>query len=150
MSDHLFTPRKPLKRYHPAVQALVFGFLVVILLVTSDQVSRQFGLRESQRIVDDVLGGFIAGLLSYLNNRKRQQFIAERLNTVALMNHHVRNALQVIRDAHYIQNKDKVAAMIEDAANRIDWALREVLPGGVKTYDEPWKRGTISHPQDGS
>ncbi len=33
MSDHLFTPRKPLKRYHPAVQALVFGFLVVILLL---------------------------------------------------------------------------------------------------------------------
>ncbi len=66
------------------------------------------------------------------------------------MNHHVRNALQVIRDAHYIQNKDKVAAMIEDAANRIDWALREVLPGGVKTHDELWKRGTISHPQDGS
>jgi len=136
------TVRKLIATSRPAAQAAFFGLLVMILLIVSDELSRHFGLGESQRVVDDALGGIIAGLTSYFDARRRMRFVAERLNTVGLMNHHVRNALQVIRDAHYLQNKENVAAMIEDAVTRIDWALREVLPGGVSTYDERWKNGS--------
>ena len=44
----------------PAVQALLFGLLVALLLLVSDQVSMRLGLRESQRIVDDILGGALS------------------------------------------------------------------------------------------
>jgi hydrogenase-4 membrane subunit HyfE len=55
---------------------------------------------------------------------------------------HVRNALQVIRDARYVQPENqKLAEIVEDAVTRIDWALREILPGRITTHDnEGWKQ----------
>ncbi len=141
------TRGNPVNLSRPATQAVLFGLLVIVLLTISDELSRHFGLGNLQRFVDDTFGGIIAGLTLYFYARRRLQFVAERLKTVALMNHHVRNALQVIRDAHYIKNKENVAAMIEDAVNRIDWALREVLPGAVTTCDEFWKKGSKSGSQ---
>ena len=45
------------------------------------------------------------------------------------MNHHVRNALQVILCSRiYVEHEQQVKAIAE-AAKRIEWALREVLPG---------------------
>jgi len=149
MNDDLSTVRKLTMKNYPAVQAVLFGLLVMVLLIASDQLSMHFGVRESQRVVDDAFGGMIAGLTLYLNARRRLQFIAERLKTVALMNHHVRNALQVIRDAHYIQNSENVAALIEDAVTRIDWALREVLPGAITTETEFWNRDSNSQSRAG-
>jgi hypothetical protein len=53
------------------------------------------------------------------------------MKTIAELNHHIRNALQVIKflggqkraglDAMQLQ-------LINDSADRIEWALREVLP----------------------
>jgi len=52
------------------------------------------------------------------------------MKTIAELNHHIRNALQVIKflggqrsglDAVQLQ-------LINDSADRIEWALREVLP----------------------
>lgn len=134
--------RKLAETSRPSLQAILFGCLVAILLVISDQLSIHLGLREAQRIVDDILGGIIAGLIVLGYARLRMQFVAERLNTIALMNHHVRNALQVIRDARYVQPENqKLAEIVEDAVTRIDWALREILPGRITTHDEEgWKQ----------
>jgi hypothetical protein len=45
------------------------------------------------------------------------------------MNHHIRNALQVI--VYPSPSAEEAAQRIGDAIARIDWALREVLPGGA-------------------
>jgi hypothetical protein len=58
-----------------------------------------FGLRKSQRILADVLGATIAGLLFYRYELNRRKHLNQKLKTIELMNHHVRNALQVIVDS---------------------------------------------------
>jgi len=113
----------------PLPQAIVWGTTVLIFLGIADQLSMFYGLRESQRVVDDLFGGFIAGMLVYWYERGRSRYITEKLKTIELMNHHVRNALQVITYSTYVEAQARPINEIRDAVNRIDWALREILPG---------------------
>ena len=48
---------------------------------------------------------------------------------IRMMNHHVRNSLQVISFATSVPQQEEVARKVRDAVERIEWALREVLPG---------------------
>ena len=131
-----FAGRRLAKLNPPVVQALLFGVFTATLLILLDQLSLRFGLSESQRIVDDLAGGLIAGLAVFAYARVRTSYIEERLKTVELMNHHIRNALQVIRYASYLQPENQQVEQVEDAIERIDWALREILTGRVTTYDK--------------
>ena len=54
------------------------------------------------------LTGIVAGFLFYSlsnNERQRRQLVQERLRTIAEMNHHIRNALQVITYATAAENQ---------------------------------------------
>jgi hypothetical protein len=46
------------------------------------------------------------------------------------MNHHIRNALQVVTFYARSPDNSEAIAMINDAIHRIEWALQEVLPRG--------------------
>jgi len=109
------------------------GFFVFALLLLVYQLSAHFGLAGWQLIWDDFLGGVLVGVLLYLYERLRDRYLAERLHTIALMNHHVRNALQAIKYARY--SKDDVR-VIEQAVARIEWALREILPANLPRIDK--------------
>jgi hypothetical protein len=85
-------------------------------------------------IVSNALTGIVAGLLFYSltnNERQRRHLVSERLRTIADMNHHIRNALQVITYASAAKNQNDSVDMIRSSVERIEWALREVLPGHV-------------------
>jgi hypothetical protein len=108
------------------------GLLFVVvsaLLITADQLSVRFGLVESRRIVDDLLGGLIAGSLFNLYERQKLRRFSEHLHLVELMNHHVRNALQPLMFVTYGSEGKAQTKVVEECVRRIDWALREVLPG---------------------
>jgi len=45
------------------------------------------------------------------------------------MNHHVRNSLQVISFASSMPEPEELRNKVREAVERIEWALREVLPG---------------------
>lgn len=79
--------------------------------------------------VDNVLVGTVAGLAMLLYERQRRRDLRQKAETIRLMNHHVRNALQVIYAASYSLNTEKDTARVCDAVRRIEWALCEVLPG---------------------
>jgi hypothetical protein len=126
--------------FRPGVRAVLYGLLVFAFLVLTDQLSLHYGLRESERVLDDFSGAAIAGLLIYRNEYRRAKYLQERLKTIELMNHHVRNALQVIVDSLYIQGHSEQLEEIRDSVKRIDWALREILPGRVlDQYHAPEK-----------
>lgn len=126
--------------FRPGAQALVSGLVVLVFLIFADQVSVYFGLTGSQRVLDDICGAIIAGVLVFWNERRRMKFIAEKLKTIELLNHHVRNALQVITYSIYRQGDAAQVAEIQDAVSRIDWALREILPGeALESKDYPKK-----------
>lgn len=109
-------------------KATLLFILVAGLLIAADQVSIRYGLEGSQRIVDDLLGGLIAGSISYFYERHRLRRLSKNLHVIDLMNHHIRNALQPLM-FQYKPNGNAQTKLVEQCVHRIDWALREVLPG---------------------
>ena len=94
----------------------------------------QTGMHGRMILLDDALLGTCAAAALYLflhhfdvvrERQRRQQCtrVADQLN------HHVRNALQVIvnRTAMEPHSASEIRD-IDGAVNRIDWALREILP----------------------
>ncbi|HKW65726.1 MAG TPA: hypothetical protein VJP04_00470 [Terriglobales bacterium] len=73
-----------------------------------------------------ILGMLAAKLLHHAY--KARQYAVARLQVIAELNHHVRNALEVISLSAYITRDEEAIGRIMEGVNRIDWALREILP----------------------
>ena len=81
--------------------------------------------------LSDTLAAVIAGVLVYRllqYERHRREQLRQRLEIIAEMNHHVRNALQVISLSGYSADSEQQLERIREGVNRIEWALKEVLP----------------------
>ena len=108
-------------------RALLLFFLVAGFLTAADELSLHLRLDGWQRLVDDVLGGVIAGSIFYMHESRRLRRLRKQLQVIDLMNHHIRNALQPLL---FVEYKERATMkLIEECADRIDWALREVLTG---------------------
>jgi len=76
--------------------------------------------------------------------------VLDRLQLIADLNHHIRNALQVIKFLG-MQNRSSLDAvqlqLVNDSVDRIEWALREVLPrypiGAINTPMQDPQVGAI-------
>ena len=86
--------------------------------------------------IDDALLGVAAGLLVLLYERRQRQNLIKKLEVIRLMNHHVRNSLQVISFAASAQQREESTEELQGAVDRIEWALREVLPGQRNDIDD--------------
>jgi len=89
--------------------------------------------RKDLMLASNLITGAVAGLLFYQffrNERNKQEVVQDRMRTIAELNHHIRNALQVIRYAGGSKTTSDASQLqlINEAVARIDWALREVLP----------------------
>src|SRR3954468_17790431 len=89
---------------------------------------------EPQRLtieISDALGGVVVGVLAYrllLYERERRALLRQRIAVIADMNHHVRNALQVISFHTYTAADQEQVEAVKESMARIQWALKEVLP----------------------
>jgi hypothetical protein len=81
---------------------------------------------------DNVATGAVAGVVVFIYEQRRYKNALEHLHIIAEMNHHVRNALQVIVSCKGLARTEQQIKVISQAVNRIEWALREVLPGKTK------------------
>jgi hypothetical protein len=82
--------------------------------------------------ISNCLTGIVAGALFWKARtleRQRREFVQERLHTISEMNHHIRNALQVISFYCYREQDTETLNMLRKAVKRVEWALNEVLPG---------------------
>lgn len=70
--------------------------------------------------------GMLAAKLLHNAYQARQHALA-RLRVIGELNHHVRNALEVISLSAYITHDEEAIRHIMEGVNRIDWALREIL-----------------------
>ena len=119
-------------------QSGLFALLVVLgvslIGIILDWLLVKEGLPRLDMIIfSNGLTGLFAGGLFWQMAREAKasrDLVAERMKTIAELNHHIRNALQVIKflgmkrsglDAVQLQ-------LINDSVDRIEWALREVLP----------------------
>jgi len=74
--------------------------------------------------------------------RERQMQAQARVQRIAEMNHHVRNALQVITYWSLAEKEKRQVELIQDAVGRIQWALREILPRDDAFQEIPEKTET--------
>ena len=116
---------------HPRYAAVIAGLLIFAFLLVANELETRFISTESHRVLDDLCGGIIAAVVIYRYERRRSKYLNEGLKTIELMNHHVRNALNVIVTSVYVHGYDKELNEIGVSVNRIEWALREILPGRV-------------------
>ncbi|HEU5413725.1 MAG TPA: hypothetical protein VFW31_08215 [Candidatus Angelobacter sp.] len=77
--------------------------------------------------LDDIVIGVIAAIMVFAYEQRRHRAILNKVRVIAAMNHHVRNALQTISYAPYTE-QEKQIRLLGESVQRIEWALREILP----------------------
>ena len=87
-------------------------------------------------VADDLILAFAAGSVVFLYESERSRILSERLRVVRDMNSFVRNELQILYSCLGDVEKTRVST-IERCVERIDWALRELLPGAHVLADSP-------------
>lgn len=117
------------------VSALLFAGVVFLFDTGLDFLMIYFdSTRRVLLLISDCLTALLAGglmLWVLLIQRTRHIENEERMQVIGEMNHHVRNALQVI-SYWGVQERDRQQLrFIHEAVGRIEWALRDVLPRGV-------------------
>ena len=137
-------PAESLWSRRSGLLTLLVVVVVSLIGIVLDRLLLKEGLpRLEMLIFSNGLTGLFAGGMFFQMAREAKasrELVAERMKTIAELNHHIRNALQVIKflggqkrtglDAVQLQ-------LINDSADRIEWALRELLPryplGAVNT-----------------
>ena len=122
-----------------AAKSILFALVVAVAVFTVDAgaeyillargVTHGWTLFISDAFAAMVAAGF-AGY-SFVLQKQREAEVKERLERIVEMNHHVRNALQVISYWSLGEHDRKEVEMVKQAVDRIEWALREVLPRGL-------------------
>jgi signal transduction histidine kinase len=108
-----------------ALFVFVLGFgLDWMMLYKDDSVRQTVELSDA---VSALICGFVFLLFLRLY-RQRRAMLRQRLEVIANMNHHVRNALQVIEFNSYSTSDQEKLGAVKSSVNRIQWALRELLP----------------------
>jgi hypothetical protein len=99
--------------------------------------SANVALEISDAITAVLIGALVTQVA--IMYRQRQLTAQARLQRVAEMNHHVRNALQVIAYWSLAEKEMRQVELVQDAVNRIQWALREILPRDDEFQEIPEK-----------
>src|SRR5690348_6939375 len=112
-----------------ALFSVVLPLVSFVLGILVEAFLRQESIRGWVLWIDNIAAALLLGLVVFFYERRRERELLRKLQVIELMNHHVRNALQPIMYIPYSQDQQQQLNTIRDAVNRIDWALREILPG---------------------
>ena len=121
--------RKPITLKRRAIYSFGLGFGIFILGVTLGTLLDRWGASGVTAVIDDLLIGFLCGILVFAYERHQHKLVLEKMRVISEMNHHVRNALQPIVYSPYLNEQAEQIKTIQEGTRRIEWALREVLPG---------------------
>ena len=128
-------PAESLWSRRSGLLSLLVAVVVSLIGIVLDRLLLKEGLpRLDMLIFSNGLTGLFAGGLFWQMAREakaHRDLVAERMKTIAELNHHIRNSLQVIKFLGGQQRTglDSVQLqLINESVDRIEWALREVLP----------------------
>jgi hypothetical protein len=89
---------------------------------------RATGVNLEATLIDEVLMGLVMGIvICWIHEAFRRRYEHKLQAAVDELNHHVRNSLQEIVNKQVLCPHCNPSD-ISDAMQRVDWALREVLP----------------------
>ncbi len=109
--------------------SFLLGFGIFILGVVLRTVLDKLGVGGVPALIDDLLIGILAGAMVFAYERRQHKLVLTKMRMIAEMNHHVRNALQPILYSPFLKEEAEQIRIIQEGTRRIEWALREVLPG---------------------
>lgn len=114
---------------------IAVAIAVAVVGMSFDRILIHEGVpRYDLMAVSNALTGLVAGGFFWQamrRSREHREFVRDRLRTISEMNHHIRNALQVISFHAFREQNDKSVEVVREAVDRIQWALQEVLPGEI-------------------
>jgi hypothetical protein len=90
--------------------------------------------RSQERLLAEGLSALIVSCLTaklIQISRERHRLIMARMQVIAEMNHHIRNALSPISLSIDASDNQLLIQVITEGLEHIDWALREILPREV-------------------
>lgn len=95
--------------------------------------------RHQERLLAEGLSALIVsclvGKLASVS-RQRYRLTVARMQVIAEMNHHIRNALTPISLSMDIAENRQLIRAISEGVDRIEWALREILPREMPLREE--------------
>src|SRR4249919_3499608 len=95
-------------RWVVPLRSILTGFGIFFLGSLSDVWLQRHAGSLLIAIMDDALVGVGVGLLVFLYERRQKQNIIRKLEVIRMMNHHVRNSLQVISFATSVPQQEEV------------------------------------------
>lgn len=98
--------------------------------------------RELLQAQDAIITGALTAALVWallIAERVRRTQQEEQLRVVADLNHHLRNALEIIFESEYLRDSDKATAILE-SVKRIDAALQVLLPQTPAPGARRWRK----------
>ena len=117
-------------RWRMHCSAFCLGFVVFLVTALLHwAIGHESGVLGRQ-VYADLLAAILISLFayrSYVRRRDRLDMLMERIREVAELNHHVRNALQLITLRIYSTGDRELIDDISRGTDRISWALKEVL-----------------------
>jgi hypothetical protein len=127
---------------------LLFAAFISVVGFGFDRLLLREGVpRLGVLFLSNALTGVIAGAL-FLQHKIRaqeeQRLLQQRLQKISEMNHHVRNALQVVAFYRHQISDPAAGRLIQESIDRIEWTLEEVLPRGWDIAGPPQHRQTTS------
>lgn len=137
------------ERWRMPLAGLVAGLLVAFtktglaVMLLNDPWHHE-GLLTTDAVVSGTLAGALVWILLGLVHGRRRRLI-EYVRRVADLNHHIRNAMQVIVYQATLANADPdQLEQVETAVRRVDAALHEIFPIlGDRRTDTPTSRDLI-------
>src|SRR3954462_3954082 len=90
-----------------AKKAIVWAFMFLVIGIGGDYIASRYGLERDLLFINDVVSAIFVALLVITYERRRRKRIQERLEVIELMNHHVRNALQIISLSPHAQQREE-------------------------------------------
>ena len=127
-------------RSRALLSSFLAGFVIYSLGWLLDRILQYSGLNSKTVTLDDLLIAVLVGVVVLFYEERRRRTLVEKLHTIELMNHHVRNALQVIACAHHTPDQQRQVQIVSESVQRIEWALKEVLPKKGKDIPAPPQR----------
>ncbi len=101
------------------------------------------------RFQDAVLTGVLVGIgvwAGLMITRERRKYVIKQVQTVARLNHELRNALEVILGSEYLKQSTKGEAIL-DSVERINRTLDSIL-GGEKLHKPAGKQLPLAYRRD--
>jgi succinate dehydrogenase hydrophobic anchor subunit len=108
------------------VGLLCFTVTELLHYLLVPEIGRQKERWLAEAISAVVVGVLVARLVAVMH-RQHQATLA-RVQVISEINHHIRNALMAISASAHISQNQQCIRVISEGVNRIEWALREILP----------------------